>query len=128
MSSDNSIFCEQKTCIRSCHCTLDNRSALAIAAGVTMGPDALLPATFSTLPVLVVWATQAASVMRMWMSVLFPHHVVMVPHVATQMAHTTVSVRRATRDGTVSSTQMTVPLVSTGPCAEATVEMFYYGL
>lgn len=51
------------------------------------------------------------------MSVSCPHHVVMVPHVATQMAHTTVSAQRAMRVGTVSSTLTTVLLVSTGPCA-----------
>jgi hypothetical protein len=100
-----------------------------------MGPAALPPAIFSTLPALVVWAIQAAFVTRMWMNVLCPHHAVMVPHVATQMAHTTVSVQRAMRVETVSSTLMTVPHVSTGSCAETmpavfirTVELFHCGL
>lgn len=86
-------------------------------AGVTMEPAVLPPATFLTLPAPVVWATQVAFVTRMWMSVLCPHRVVMVPHVATQMAHTTACAQRAMRVGTVSSTLMTVLLVSTGLCA-----------
>jgi hypothetical protein len=79
-----------------------------------MEPAAPRPAIFLILHALVVWAIQAAFVMRMWMSVLCPHHAVMVPHVAIQMAHTAVSARRAMRVETVSSTLMTVPLVSTG--------------
>jgi hypothetical protein len=82
-------------------------------AGATMGLAVLRPATFVTLPAHVVWATQVAFVTRMWMSVSCPRRVVMVPHVATQMAHTTVSVQRVTRVATASLTQMTVLLVST---------------
>lgn len=85
--------------------------------GVTMGPAVLPPATSLTLPAPVVWATQVAFVMRMWTSALCPRHVVMVPLVATQMAHTTVCAQRAMRVGTVSSTLTTVLLVSTGSCA-----------
>jgi hypothetical protein len=78
-----------------------------------MGLAVLRPATFLTLPAHVVWATQVGFVTRMWTSVLCHHRVVMVPHVATQTAHTTVSVQRVTRVATASLTPMTVPLVST---------------
>lgn len=82
-----------------------------------MGPAVLLPATFLILPALVVWATLVAFVTRMWTSVLCPRHVAMVPHVATQMARTTVCAQKVMRGETVSLTLMTALHVSTRCCA-----------